>query len=996
MNHPKESPAETPPSSDLVGPYQVESILKKKRLLAGRHEVENGKSRKVTRDSNPIPLKAAPYFHHAIREDEDARKVRLKGTNEQSGSETERETRRLVRSKPSRGKKPRKTTDTTPVAPTVAIATSTTLAAQRAHDPNTPTATAPTTAPNATAPTAPAQNATAPTTAPNATAPTATALTIAPNATAPTAPAQNATAPTLPPVGVFAAHGPVGLNGSGMMPLGIAPWGSNDLAMTGSAAGRFLNPAGGTYLPMHMPAFNGHMLVPQNHFYAGGPSTLIAPQGQVNAFAMPPQVPLHLLHSTHLPAGLLVFLRTMYQQEQQQQLSEEDVVTLWNSLTEHVRLQVVEKYTRATAEAQMRANDAVFSRMPTQLIQTSSSSSIASSTSRARTTGNKPMQPRSEPVTDAAATQHAASSSATVPATYQTIMKQHGITQLSSTMATSRPDACYTTSQPSTSRQHAEKSPRTASTASTASTTSTQPSLDLKALEDIAMNETVHMDHRESESEESDKESFEYDEDNGAIVPLDKGKGRARDSVDFEDEEHSREDAEATDADIEDADVDDEVPYSFAQADGYGMDTNDPDSSSWDQHASGSSTFATSMQPDLVLMMFHKLDGIRKTMHDQGAFMQQLMESHHKFQENILTELRNIRGSSAQAAASHDSGTPATLKNAAPRTHAGVRKVLERSAKKRGKEVVLTPEQVDEAHIKRLKSRLQTHIRGLLKIDETSELFVRYPRLTDEQVTAFKSGDPAMACTPEKFYIDFDRPWKALSANKQARRVIIQTFQRKAEGGMFKINPPPVKFLTDEFLGDLTDAYVATLRRAYRKGNNPPTVQEANMVKAACARNSRMNTLFQSRLYVVVHMGYGRHSILFAKLSYTSMSGDETDGDVATLPKIWRIIFAEWQSVELMNFFWALDAKYLSQSANPPDPQRRTPGNSPRVRAPKQASRTIPGVAPRGLWRNCYNPSWLAKLPSWELEQLEIIDSDYDFTIDPPPPEEAMQAGDDT
>lgn len=59
--------------------------------------------------------------------------------------------------------------------------------------------------------------------------------------------------------------------------------------------------------------------------------------------------------------------------------SDEGTLTLWASLDERTRIMVVERYTRHIVEDQMRANDAEFSRMPTQLIQASSSSSIASS-----------------------------------------------------------------------------------------------------------------------------------------------------------------------------------------------------------------------------------------------------------------------------------------------------------------------------------------------------------------------------------------------------------------------------------------------------------------------------------------------------------------------------------------------------------------------------------------------------------------------------------------
>ncbi|RPD70237.1 hypothetical protein L226DRAFT_470548 [Lentinus tigrinus ALCF2SS1-7] len=148
-----------------------------------------------------------------------------------------------------------------------------------------------------------------------------------------------------------------------------------------------------------------------------------------------------------------------------------------------------------------------------------------------------------------------------------------------------------------------------------------------------------------------------------------------------------------------------------------------------------------------------------------------------------------------------------------------------------------------------------------------------------------------------------------------------------------------------------------------------------------CADGS--SQLYKSRLYVIVHMGYGRHSILFARMVACNMSGDETDGDEVKHPPSYRIVIAEWQSLELRLFLWALDAKYIGHWEKPPK-QRRSRGNPPRTRDVRDESKTVPGIAPCRLWRNCYNSEWLEKLEDWEIELLEIVNEDYDFTLDPP------------
>lgn len=74
--------------------------------------------------------------------------------------------------------------------------------------------------------------------------------------------------------------------------------------------------------------------------------------------------------------------------------------------------------------------------------------------------------------------------------------------------------------------------------------------------------------------------------------------------------------------------------------------------------------------------------------------------------EAILCELRGIRGglTGTEPSTSTVPAPPSTPK-VSPRSRAAIRKVQERSAKARGKEIVLTPEQIDEDHLKRLKVR---------------------------------------------------------------------------------------------------------------------------------------------------------------------------------------------------------------------------------------------------------------------------------------------------
>ena len=62
--------------------------------------------------------------------------------------------------------------------------------------------------------------------------------------------------------------------------------------------------------------------------------------------------------------------------------------------------------------------------------------------------------------------------------------------------------------------------------------------------------------------------------------------------------------------------------------------------------------------------------------------------------------------------------------------------------------------------------------------------------------------------------------------------------------------------------------------------------------------------------------------------------------------------------------------------------RRATPGNPPRTRIEKE-NQVTRGTVPVGLWRNCYDADWLAGQRAYMVEDLDIIDADFDLT--PPP-----------
>ncbi|KAI0753045.1 hypothetical protein C8Q80DRAFT_1097709, partial [Daedaleopsis nitida] len=127
----------------------------------------------------------------------------------------------------------------------------------------------------------------------------------------------------------------------------------------------------------------------------------------------------------------------------------------------------------------------------------------------------------------------------------------------------------------------------------------------------------------------------------------------------------------------------------------------------------------------------------------------------------------------------------------------------------------------------------------------------------------------------------------------------------------------------------------------------------------------------------------GEHRKLFSILRPIHMSGDETDGPVKEHPPRFRIVEARWQSLELKTFLRALDALYREIWAKPAG-TRVTSGNAPRVRLERPDARIEDGIAPIGLWKNCYDHAWLRSLRPHVRESLKIINTDYAFTLPSP------------
>ncbi len=143
-----------------------------------------------------------------------------------------------------------------------------------------------------------------------------------------------------------------------------------------------------------------------------------------------------------------------------------------------------------------------------------------------------------------------------------------------------------------------------------------------------------------------------------------------------------------------------------------------------------------------------------------------------------------------------------------------------------------------------------------------------------------------------------------------------------------------------------------------------------------------MQTL-KVRKKVLKDHGLERHLLLLNKMKPCHMSGDEPEVDSAdesmmTHPQVYIILELAWQSKELIAFLRLLDAWHIADRFQAVGDSLRG-GNAPRKRIPGDEPKYMKGAAPKALWRNCYDPDWLASLKPCVRESLDIIPRDYPF-----------------
>lgn len=154
-----------------------------------------------------------------------------------------------------------------------------------------------------------------------------------------------------------------------------------------------------------------------------------------------------------------------------------------------------------------------------------------------------------------------------------------------------------------------------------------------------------------------------------------------------------------------------------------------------------------------------------------------------------------------------------------------------------------------------------------------------------------------------------------------------------------------------------------------------------------------MKQTLEGRREVVSDPAFGleRHAVLLNKLMPVHVSPDEPAvPGVGMDCRTYHIIEALWQSRPYKTFMRGIDGLRNAKRA-----REDKGGNRPRQRLELREPNTVNSKAPKGLWRNCYDADWLTHLKTLTphlYNALEVIEEDYDFSLDPrplpPPPQQ--------
>lgn len=134
----------------------------------------------------------------------------------------------------------------------------------------------------------------------------------------------------------------------------------------------------------------------------------------------------------------------------------------------------------------------------------------------------------------------------------------------------------------------------------------------------------------------------------------------------------------------------------------------------------------------------------------------------------------------------------------------------------------------------------------VLGTDDEELLYKNQPTLTEEQVKQYARKDcTASSIFPDSMvHIDFLRSWRKFNFNKEARKHIIVSFLDAVnKSGMYRNLPISRQFLDEYWVGTALDGRITTLRRLWRKQQNPLTKDQATQAARKAAMSSRRATV---------------------------------------------------------------------------------------------------------------------------------------------------------
>ena len=127
---------------------------------------------------------------------------------------------------------------------------------------------------------------------------------------------------------------------------------------------------------------------------------------------------------------------------------------------------------------------------------------------------------------------------------------------------------------------------------------------------------------------------------------------------------------------------------------------------------------------------------------------------------------------------------------------------------------------------------------------------------------------------------------------------------------------------------------------------------------------------------MVDHPTLQQHLPLINDLGTQVISSDESEDETRRTISYPRV-YPAWRSNQLAAILWQADDAAIANAEVTIGKQKKA-GTQLRLR-PHSRKVNDQAAAPPGLFRNCYDASWLASLRLRQRKELRIQDKDYDF-----------------